>query len=74
MVLCNIFVCKPQGFMDLFGAYIRKVFPQTPSVTLVFVAQCYSGNKGNCYEAVYSPHVIKIVQRCRTRVHWVDFL
>lgn len=43
MVLYNIFVCKPEGFMDLFRAHIRKVFAQTPSVTLAFGAQCYSG-------------------------------
>lgn len=45
MVLCNIFVCKPESFMELFGAHIRKVFPQTPSVTLAFGAQYYPGSE-----------------------------
>lgn len=48
--------------MELFGANIRKLFPQTPSVSFAFGAQCYSGSEWNCSDAVYS--IIKIVQRC----------
>lgn len=71
IVLCNTFVCKPQEFMELFGANIRKLFPQTPSVSFAFGAQCYSGSEWNCSDAVYS--IIKIVQRCWTPMHKVDF-
>lgn len=47
MALCSLSVCKPQGFGELFGVHIRKVFPQTRFVSFVFGTECYSGSEWN---------------------------